>query len=636
MAEDNRSEQSGDRPARFEDGAQGAPDAVGGQPARDLGERKADEASANTNPTTNIGAAPTEPIAKDDVDDGPYRPAPQYGAYAPSQPVQNGDADNTDGTNVNGMNGDTQNLSDSQRMSQGMSWNGIFDGLGSAPAGNGNGYGNAGSGYGSAANPADQNPAGEGQASENGANGYEYHDAPRDGFGGQPPYGWGDMGNGNGTNGNFNGGNGANNRGNGSAATGWLAAHRTVVTAVVAAVISAVLVMVVGFVGVSRGWINVPASSSMSGIASNKSGSGTANVKGGQAPDWASVSKQVSDSVVSIQTQVSQGVAKGSGAVIDNQGHIVTNNHVISGGKTIQVTLSNGQIYNADVVGADTTTDLAVIKINNAPSDLKAVSFADSDKLAVGENVMAVGNPLGYDDTATTGIVSALNRPVSVMDDNNSEIVTNAVQIDAAINPGNSGGPTFDAAGQVIGINSSIASASSAQGQSGSIGIGFAIPSDLVKRITDEIVTKGSVKHAMLGVTIKNATAQSDGITRGGAQITSSNGGSAVVKGSPADKAGLKADDTVVAFNGKAVGSSSALLGYVRASSLGDKVTLTIVRGGHTMDVDVTLNQEETQVKGSNRSESQKKDGQSDGGQSDGGNGSGGDGGGLFDPFGLW
>ena len=161
------------------------------------------------------------------------------------------------------------------------------------------------------------------------------------------------------------------------------------------------------------------------------------------------------------------------------KGYIVTNNHVISGAQQIQVTLSNGQMYTAQVVGTDTTTDLAVIKLDNPPSDLKAVEFADSDKLAVGEDVMAIGNPLGYDDTATTGIVSALNRPVTVTDDSGSDIVTNAVQIDAAINPGNSGGPTFNAAGQVIGINSSIASTATSSNSAGSIGIGFAIPSNL-------------------------------------------------------------------------------------------------------------------------------------------------------------
>ncbi|WEV72401.1 trypsin-like peptidase domain-containing protein [Bifidobacterium sp. ESL0790] len=646
MAEDNKDEWGGDQPASSQGGAQGAPGAERDSAERQPGqgdtsaetfhgdfimpgykpvEPAADKRSGDTGATTNapadantgadaiasvgseadtnatkdINTTPTETISKDDAGYGPYRPAPEFGAYGPAPTASNpngaADGNVADGNVVDGTSG--------------MPWNGIFNGLGS----------NDGNAYGAPT-----------QGQPNQGNGSEYGDpnmpgGQQGGFGAPPSYGPGDMGG----NGNQNGRNGGS----------WASAHSNIITAIVAAVVAAALCLGISFAAISRGWISIPSSGTMSGISSNKSGPGTATVNGGQAPDWASVSKQVSGSVVSIQAQVSQGIAKGSGAVLDNKGHIVTNNHVISGGKNIQVTLSNGQIFTASVVGTDTTTDLAVIKIDNAPSDLKPVTFADSDKLAVGENVMAVGNPLGYDDTATTGIVSALDRPVSVMDDNNSEIVTNAVQIDAAINPGNSGGPTFNAAGQVIGINSSIASASSSQSQSGSIGIGFAIPSDLVKRIADEIVSKGSVKHAMLGVTIKNATATSDGITRGGAQITkSSSGGSAVVKGSPADKAGLKADDTVVAFNGKAVGSSSALLGYVRAASLGDKVKLTIVRGGQTMDVNVTLDQEETQVKGSNRSESQKQDsGQGDSGSGSDGSGSDdGDGGGLFDPFGLW
>ena len=233
------------------------------------------------------------------------------------------------------------------------------------------------------------------------------------------------------------------------------------------------------------------------------------------------VAALVAESVVSIQVQTKSGVGAGSGAVFDTQGHVVTNNHVIDGAQEIHVTLSNGQMYTAKVVGTDTTADLAILSLDQAPSDLKPVKFADSEKLAVGENVMAIGNPLGYENTATTGIVSALNRPVSVMDEsNNNPIVTNAVQLDAAINPGNSGGPTFNAAGEVIGINSSIASMASSKSEAGSIGIGFAIPSNLVKRIAGEIIKDGKAKHVSLGVTIQSSTAQADGVTRGGAKVT--------------------------------------------------------------------------------------------------------------------
>ena len=413
-----------------------------------------------------------------------------------------------------------------------------------------------------------------------------------------------------------------------------------VVTAVVAALVSGALCLGVGFTAITNGWVHVPTSSSLSDVKSNTSGSGSAKAKSGTAVDWTAVAKEVSDSVVAIDVATSDGEAKGSGVVISDKGYIATNNHVISGAQQIQVTLASGAVYSAKVVGTDTTTDLAVIKLDNPPSDLKVAEFADSDNLAVGEAVMAIGNPLGYDDTATTGIVSALNRPVTVTDDDNNAIVTNAVQIDAAINPGNSGGPTFNAAGQVIGINSSIASTASSSGTAGSIGIGFAIPSNLVKRVTNEIIDNGSVKHVALGITIKSSSVEADGVTRGCAQVQ------AVTDGGPASKAGVKAGDSIVAFNGKAVNNNYSLLGYVRASAMGDKVKLTVVRGGNTMDLEVTLDQEETKTNSSNKQEQRQQNngnddngnGQNGGSQNgqNGGNGNNGDGGGLFDPFGLW
>ena len=413
-----------------------------------------------------------------------------------------------------------------------------------------------------------------------------------------------------------------------------------VVTAVVAALVSGALCLGVGFTAITNGWVHVPTSSSLSDVKSNTSGSGSAKAKSGTAVDWTAVAKEVSDSVVAIDVATSDGEAKGSGVVISDKGYIATNNHVISGAQQIQVTLASGAVYSAKVVGTDTTTDLAVIKLDNPPSDLKVAEFADSDNLAVGEAVMAIGNPLGYDDTATTGIVSALNRPVTVTDDDNNAIVTNAVQIDAAFNPGNSGGPTFNAAGQVIGINSSIASTASSSGTAGSIGIGFAIPSNLVKRVTNEIIDNGSVKHVVLGITIKSSSVEADGVTRGCAQVQ------AVTDGGPASKAGVKAGDSIVAFNGKAVNNNYSLLGYVRASAMGDKVKLTVVRGGNTMDLEVTLDQEETRTNSSNKQEQRQQNngnddngnGQNGGSQNgqNGGNGNNGDGGGLFDPFGLW
>ena len=422
---------------------------------------------------------------------------------------------------------------------------------------------------------------------------------------------------------------------NGSMAGGSLSGTgKYVFTAVVAALVAAALMLGLGWAALSNGWVSLPSSSNLTGVSSNTSGQGTAKIQGGKAPDWQAISKDASASVVSIQVKVKNGVGAGSGAVIDNQGHVVTNNHVVDGAQEINVTLSNGQIYTAKVVGTDTTADLAVIALNNAPNDLKPIQYADSDKLAVGEDVMAIGNPLGYENTATTGIVSALNRPVSVMDEsNNNPVVTNAIQLDAAINPGNSGGPTFNVAGQVVGINSSIASMASSQSEAGSIGIGFAIPSNLVKRISEEIIKNGKAKHVSLGVTITSSTVQADGVTRGGAKVNK------VVSGSSAEKAGIKSGDTIVAFNGNAVNNNYSLLGYVRAAAYGSSAKITVVRDNKAVDVNVTLDQEEQAVQGkpkSNRRSSGNDGSNQDDSGNGNGNGSGNGNGNSQDPFGFF
>ncbi|AZI15872.1 S1C family serine protease [Bifidobacterium breve] len=569
-------------------------------------------------PAAGADTQPTTPL---------YRPAPEFGAYGPTptQPEQSAQNAAPQGQAANGQ--PTQQFPYGQASLP-------------QPQGQRNPYfNNPQQGNGNPFNPQPQQPRNNGNPFVN-PNGQQ---PPRGGL-----FGFGTPGagtpNGQGPQGSPQQPGQPNKPGASKTVNG-------IVTAVVAALVAAALCLGLGYAAITNGWVTVPTSSSLSNVTSNKSGSGSATAKTGEAPDWQTVASGVSGSVVSIQTAMANGTAKGSGAIIDTEGHIITNNHVISGAQQIQVTLANGNIYSAQLVGTDTTTDLAVIKLDNPPSGLKAVEFADSDKLAVGENVMAIGNPLGYDDTATTGIVSALNRPVTVTDDNNNEIVTNAVQIDAAINPGNSGGPTFNAAGQVIGINSSIASTATSSDSAGSIGIGFAIPSNLVKRVADEIIKDGSVKHVALGVVIKSDTVEADGVTRGGATITKSSAtGSAVVSGGPADKAGLKEGDTIVAFNGNAVNNNYSLLGFVRAAALGDKATLTIVRDGKTMDVDVTLDQEESSVNGSSSSNSNgnnqnnqnNQKNQNGNGRNGYGNGNGnndggtGDGGGFSDPFGLW
>ena len=585
-------------PAQNDDAQQPQPEAQDTRPTQPL---------APVAPTSEQAQAsePTQPPQPTQPTQPLYRPAPEYGAYGPT-PTQP----------------EPQQPQPTQQQNQNT-------GNGGNPFFNGNPF---------MTRPTDD------ASQQNRQNGNTPYGFP---FGPQGPNGGQDQGM-------------AQPEDGGNASRGGSSAASHIVTAVVAALVAAALCLGVGYFALTYGWVSTPTTTSLTNVQSNKSGTGSATAKTGEAADWKTVASEVSGSVVSIQAALSNGTAKGSGAIVSAKGYIVTNNHVISGAQQIQVTLSNGQMYTAQVVGTDTTTDLAVIKLDNPPSDLKAVEFADSDKLAVGEDVMAIGNPLGYDDTATTGIVSALNRPVTVTDDSGSDIVTNAVQIDAAINPGNSGGPTFNAAGQVIGINSSIASTATSSDSAGSIGIGFAIPSNLVKRVANEIIKDGKVKRVALGVTITTGTVEADGVTRAGAKVTAGTSGSAVASGSPADKAGLKVGDVIVAYDGNAVSSTYSLLGYVRASALNDKVTLTIVRGGKTMDVEVTLDKEESAVNGSGSSNSnnnqnnqnnQNGNGQNGNGNGNGNNGNGNNGngndsngygnndygnGGFSDPFGLW
>ena len=314
--------------------------------------------------------------------------------------------------------------------------------------------------------------------------------------------------------------------------------------------------------------------------------------------DWTDVASAVSPAVVTIQTQGASSGGTGSGVIYDAQGDIVTNYHVISsvlGGGQIQVTLADGRLYSASIVGHDKTTDLAVIRLENPPTDLTVARFASSANLEVGAPVMAIGAPLGLSNTVTTGIVSALNRPVEVsMDEDSSSqnstqassdlVVTNAIQIDASINPGNSGGPLFDATGAVIGINSSIKSlATSSDGQAGSIGLGFAIPSDLVVSIADQLIATGSASHGMLGVTVKAATTTVGSDTYVGAEVQD------VSAGSGASAAGIRSGDVIVKVEGQEVTSPKQLIGYVRRYKAGDTVAMTIVRDGTTQDVSVRI-----------------------------------------------
>jgi len=301
------------------------------------------------------------------------------------------------------------------------------------------------------------------------------------------------------------------------------------------------------------------------------------------------VAKEVLPSVVKINVTGQQGSGSGSGIIIGSDGVILTNNHVVdmaSGGGSLTVNFSDGTSARATVVGTDPLTDLAVIKAQDV-SGLQVAKLNASNTVDVGENVVAIGSPFGLEATVTSGIISALNRPVSIGDDSSGTDTTYpAIQTDAAINPGNSGGPLVNMNGEVIGINSSIRTASSGLGsEGGSIGLGFAIPIANVLPIVDQLRNGETATHARLGVTVGNA-AQDDGLVTG-AQIQS------VAKGSAADKADLKAGDVVTKVEDELITGSESLVATIRGMRPGDSVTITVVRGQDSHELKATLDSDE-------------------------------------------
>ncbi|WP_151526536.1 S1C family serine protease [Serinicoccus kebangsaanensis] len=305
--------------------------------------------------------------------------------------------------------------------------------------------------------------------------------------------------------------------------------------------------------------------------------------------DWGSIAEAVTPSTVSIAVAGMSGQGSGSGVVWDDQGHVVTNAHVVEGAQEVQVTLPGGQSYPAEVVGTDPSSDLAVLQLDSVPDGLTPIAIGDDSALGVGDPVMAIGNPLGLSGTVTTGIVSALDRPVTTQGssdpaDPNSAVFTNAIQTSAAINPGNSGGALVNAAGELVGINSSIASLGSAMGgQSGSIGIGFAIPSGKVQLIADQLIETGTATHAFLGVGLDDAQAEADGATVSGAVVTQ------VEPDSPAAEVGLESGDLIVGIDDEPVSGATALVGQVRERGAGDEADVAYIRDGERAEVTVTL-----------------------------------------------
>jgi putative serine protease PepD len=289
------------------------------------------------------------------------------------------------------------------------------------------------------------------------------------------------------------------------------------------------------------------------------------------------IARQYSPSVVEIDSTQSQvnpfggsgsASAEGTGFVYDTKGDIVTNAHVVDGSSSLKVKFDNGSTVTATLVGEDMSTDVAVIHVNVDASKLQPIPFGDSSKVQVGDPVVAIGNPFGLDDTVTSGIVSALNREITAPD--NRTPIEGAIQTDAAINHGNSGGPLFNMQAQVIGITSQIQSEGG-----GNDGVGFAIPSNMIKTIADELISTGKAQHALLGVTPAAAA--------GGVKVAS------VETGSGADSAGLKVGDVITTVDGTAVTSPQQLRAIIAAHQPGDTITVTIKRGTDTKTLKATL-----------------------------------------------
>lgn len=304
-----------------------------------------------------------------------------------------------------------------------------------------------------------------------------------------------------------------------------------------------------------------------------------------------SVAAKVLPSVVSITVTTETGSSEGSGSIISEDGYVMTNNHVVaeasSGRAKVSVAMNDGSTHDAEFVAGDPNTDVAVIKIKGA-SGLPVMNFGDSSKLQVGQQVVAIGSPLGLSATVTSGIVSALNRPVRAGgSETGQSSLIDAVQTDAAINPGNSGGPLVDSDGNQIGVNSVIASLSQRQPQAGapragSIGLGFAIPSNFARRVAAQLIETGKATQPMIGIQlVSNARVK-------GAVIAD------VTEGDPGSKAGLKPGEIITKINGRVVDSADALIAAVRSSDFGSTVKLTVVNenGENPRTVDVTLTSE--------------------------------------------
>jgi S1-C subfamily serine protease len=370
-----------------------------------------------------------------------------------------------------------------------------------------------------------------------------------------------------------------------------------------AALLGGLVVLIVGIIAVAAGWVGkeekttiVQSSLQRSDAKTSSDGLTISDIYKRDGPGVVFIRAEVErnvDSPFELFPQRQRSEATGSGFVIDEDGHVLTNAHVVQGANKIEVGFSDDKTADAKLIGQDASNDIALLDIDVSKSDLKPLELGDSSKVEVGDAVVAIGNPFGLDRTVTTGIVSALQRKLEAP---NGFQIDNVIQTDAAINPGNSGGPLLDAEGKVIGVNSQIATA----GGGGSIGIGFAVPVNTVKRIAAELKKSGKVRHAFLGIT---GLSISSSLTRSlnlpvdkGVLVQQSTG--------PARKAGIEGGDTSVTINGeqivlggdviveiegKRVQSMEDVIGAVDSKKPGAKVTLEVLRQSKRESVEVEL-----------------------------------------------
>ncbi len=350
--------------------------------------------------------------------------------------------------------------------------------------------------------------------------------------------------------------------------------------AIIAGTMAAALLA--GGVGGAVGYTVAANNSSTTTLTTTAAGS-TDNLSPRPDGTIASVAAAVSPSVVKISGTNGQTGGTGTGFIIDASGYILTNNHVAAlgaNGGSLTVQFKDGSTTKATIVGTNPGYDLAVIKVEK--TGLPAVTLGDSSQVRVGDTAIAIGSPLGLEETVTAGIISALNRPVTAGGEGETAFI-NAIQTDAAVNPGNSGGPLVNSSGQVIGINSAIATLGQQQGtQGGSIGLGFAIPIGTASRIADEIIKTGHSTTPIIGVGLDQQ------YTGPGAKVGQ------ITAGGAAEKAGLKSGDVITKVDGQNVADSTSLIVTIRSMAPGKTVTLTVERGGQTQQVQLTLGSQQS------------------------------------------